>query len=406
MGKILFLSYVSGVPSKNFGGSNHVIYDFIYNVKQNEYEFDFLSASSIINNLTADKLKNAKNSLSRFKKFTYDLYYMNSIYRNIVKRDFYMPYHFFRKNRFIRKHIINDKYDIIHSHDSVGLSFINNKNTAAKIMTIHSVSPLSKELTNQIKNKLIKEKYFKELRKKEKVSYEQADVVTFPSNAVRRAYLRNMEIEKEKDFRIIYNGIDVDKIMRDPFRKPRHMEDFWKNSVDLILLSVASHTKHKRIDIALEAVRELVHVHKLNVRFVNIGVGNLTGYLKNLAKEYQIEESVKFLGQIDNSEVLNWMKTSDVLLHVSERVVFDLVVLEAMACGLCVVASNEGGNKEIITNGINGYLLEQYDASYIAQALLKADRNRVRENAYRTIHKFSIKKKANEYYELYREFSV
>jgi len=50
----------------------------------------------------------------------------------------------------------------------------------------------------------------------------------------------------------------------------------------------------------------------------------------------------------------------------SERVVFDMVILEALASGLPIIASDEGGNREIISDGKNGYLLKNNSAKHIA----------------------------------------
>ena len=76
----------------------------------------------------------------------------------------------------------------------------------------------------------------------------------------------------------------------------------------------------------------------------------MTKDLKELTQKFKIEENVKFLGKIDNEDVLKLLKVTDVFFMASEKVIFDIIVLEALACGACCVISNEGGNKEIINN--------------------------------------------------------
>ena len=74
-----------------------------------------------------------------------------------------------------------------------------------------------------------------------------------------------------------------------------------------------------------------------------------------------------------------------------------------MACGLCVVASNNGGNKEVITNEYDGYLVDSVDPNKIADLILKAQSERINKNAQKTIQKYSLNNYVKAYSELYSE---
>jgi len=65
------------------------------------------------------------------------------------------------------------------------------------------------------------------------------------------------------------------------------------------------------------------------------------------------------------------MRVCDFLIMPSERVVFDMVILEALASGLCVIASEEGGNIEIIQEGINGYFIKDFTSSEILAKIIE-----------------------------------
>jgi glycosyltransferase involved in cell wall biosynthesis len=85
----------------------------------------------------------------------------------------------------------------------------------------------------------------------------------------------------------------------------------------------------------------------------------------------------------------------------SEKVIFDLVVLEALASGACCVVSNDGGNKEIIKDGVNGFLIDADDIESSAKKILSINPESVKENAVKTAKQFSVRKMVESYFEVY-----
>jgi hypothetical protein len=79
------------------------------------------------------------------------------------------------------------------------------------------------------------------------------------------------------------------------------------------------------------------------------------------------KESVKLLEHIPYSDVIRLMKVCDYFLLTSRNVIFDLVVIEALASGMCVYVSDDGRNREIINDGINGYLLQTNNEYLVAK---------------------------------------
>ena len=400
---LLFLNYLEGVPNPDFGGPNHVIYDFLNNYKEDNFNFDFLSYGAYITQINYLNLSSSSQFMLGTKKVTLGLYYRNSLFRAIVSNDYYKPFHFWKHNYFFDKHFPRKGYDIIHAHDSIGLSFTKKCNNSKRIMTIHHHIPYSLDMTLSIKNRLIKQKIFNNLRNRESLAYELSDVVTFPSLAVKDFYLDEIKPKNERDIRIIYNGIDIDKINSIAKSDFKRILPSQASEYDLIVMSVASHGKNKNLDLALKTIGEIVHLYKRNVLFINCGLGNQTNELKNLSVRLGIDKNVFFLGALTNKEVIGLMKACDIFLHLSDKVVFDLVILEALACGLCVVASNNGGNKEVITNEYDGYLVDSIDPRKIADLILNAQRERVGKNALKTIQKYSLNNYVKAYSELYTE---
>jgi glycosyltransferase involved in cell wall biosynthesis len=90
-----------------------------------------------------------------------------------------------------------------------------------------------------------------------------------------------------------------------------------------------------------------------------VGDGPLRHVVMDKAKEMNLEPFVHFPGNVDRVEELLW--ESHVYVHSATYEPFGLVLLEAMAAGLPVVALDGRGNRELIVDGQNGYLLNQGD---------------------------------------------
>ncbi|ASA25260.1 glycosyltransferase family 4 protein [Paenibacillus donghaensis] len=97
--------------------------------------------------------------------------------------------------------------------------------------------------------------------------------------------------------------------------------------------------------------------------------------LKRLARKQRV--SVSFLGSIGHEEIHRLYQAADCFVCPSQRhEAFGLVNVEAMACGLPVIASSNGGIREIISSGHNGYLIEHYrEPQPFARRLLALARN-------------------------------
>lgn len=96
-----------------------------------------------------------------------------------------------------------------------------------------------------------------------------------------------------------------------------------------------------------------------------MGSGRLEQSLKTLAQELGVENSVRFLGQVPNGR--RYFKAFDLFALSSDHEPFGMVLLEAMAAGVPVIATNCGGAKEVVDNP--DYLFELGDVAGLAQLL-------------------------------------
>lgn len=142
-----------------------------------------------------------------------------------------------------------------------------------------------------------------------------------------------------------------------------------------------------------------------NTMFVFAGRGELEKVLKKEALDLGIEKYVRFLGFV--ADVPKFLNTLDVFTLPSLAEVFPLSVLEAMAHGLPLVVTNVGGNREIIEDGVSGYIVQAADHEALADkivCLLKDKKlaQEIGERARETVQaKFSLEAMLSSYDQLY-----
>lgn len=123
--------------------------------------------------------------------------------------------------------------------------------------------------------------------------------------------------------------------------------------------------EEKGIDLFLDVAAELLK-YRENVAFIIIGDGPLKPLLEARAEDLGISEKVLFLGY--RVDVVRWLKGLDVYLFTSKIEGFGMVLVEAMAAGVPVVAAHiKGAVPEIIENYVNGVFVEGGDPGELAR---------------------------------------
>ena len=132
------------------------------------------------------------------------------------------------------------------------------------------------------------------------------------------------------------------------------------------LLVVARLVSWKGLEHVLDAVESLSDRFQLAI----VGEGpDLTLLERRVANSALLRSRVAFTGRLSPNQVQSEMRTSDILILMSLYEGLSHVLVEAMDAGLAIVASDNPGNRELITNGDNGVLLAWGDSVGLAQAL-------------------------------------
>ncbi len=115
--------------------------------------------------------------------------------------------------------------------------------------------------------------------------------------------------------------------------------------------------------VALDVFRRIRE--RVRARFVVVGDGPDREAVERQASEYGLEADVAFLGEQDDTVAL--LSVSDLFLLPSIQESFGLAALEAMACGVPVVASKVGGLPEIVEDGVTGFACGPDDLECMAE---------------------------------------
>jgi glycosyltransferase involved in cell wall biosynthesis len=157
-------------------------------------------------------------------------------------------------------------------------------------------------------------------------------------------------------------------------------------------------------------VAEMVVSKRRDVAFVSLGYGKLNNdLLLNVSPE--TKSRLFFLGKIDNPE--DYVKSFDIGLLLNDtrhgKEGISNSIMEYMATGLPVIATNAGGTPELVEEGFSGFLVPAFDYEFVAQKILYLidnEKKRV-EMGHRgreiIFEKFSLFRMGKEYIKLYSE---
>ncbi len=164
----------------------------------------------------------------------------------------------------------------------------------------------------------------------------------------------------------------------------------------------------KGLDVLLTAFQQLLkHRPTREVCLQLIGEGPLRDELIRLAVRLDIARHVQFVGQTD--QVMECLQQADIFVLPSRAEGLSNALLEAMACGLPVIASDIPGNNDVVAHTHNGLLFAADDSNSLAQLLaLLLDRPALRERlgkaARETVERnYSLNSVADRYIDLYHD---
>jgi phosphatidylinositol alpha-1,6-mannosyltransferase len=123
---------------------------------------------------------------------------------------------------------------------------------------------------------------------------------------------------------------------------------------------------HQRVIEAMVAVRKA----EPEARYVIVGDGDGRVALQALAERLSLGDTVRFLGRVDDNDVVALYRSADAFVMPSVKEGFGIVFVEAAACGLPVIAGNRDGSVDALADGAIGRLIDPLSQDNLAKAMI------------------------------------
>jgi glycosyltransferase involved in cell wall biosynthesis len=241
--------------------------------------------------------------------------------------------------------------------------------------------------------RLQKNKFIRMLQRQ---AFINASQITSVSSEIRKILVEKYGVEPCK-ISVIPNGYNSNLPLASKVKKVDKSNEY------IIFVGRLSYPKDPE---TLLSAFEMVHkVHpKVNLCFV--GEGKLRSRLENFSRKHNLSESVEFKGKISHNETLNLISNSSIFVISSLEEGLPNVLVEAMACGKPVIASNVGGIPELIVNNVNGILVPSQSVESMAKSIEQLLSNsqlqmKMGQAALRSVKDYSWSKIAEDYQKIY-----
>lgn len=214
------------------------------------------------------------------------------------------------------------------------------------------------------------------------------DQVQVNSRAVAE-HVHRWEGVPERRLQVVYNGIDLDamrvtRAMGEPVRQRLDLQEG-----QLLVGNLSGLRRVKRLDLFIRAAEMAVQSHS-HLRFVIVGEGDQRPEIEELIRKGGLEGVITLAGT--QEDVRPWLAAMDIGVLCSDAEGFSNSLLEYMAAGLPIIATDVGGNREALEGA--GVLIRPDDPESLAEAIgsftLKSTRDRLGAAALQAVKRYDL----------------
>ncbi len=271
--------------------------------------------------------------------------------------------------------------DLVHATAQTLAPAIYLKNIKKFIVTVHDLAPIV--YPSEINDLSMNLQYSLTTR-----ALQRADRIIADSHFTQDELLRLTDLEEDM-IDVVHLGVDHE--LYRPMERSICKERFGLDSGEKHILVVSSNLEHKRTDLA-KKIFEHIHAERGDVKLIKAGYGEaLEG------------EGIISVGRIPEEEMPILFNASDAYLHTSEYEGFGLPLLEAMSCGVPVIASNNASIPEVV--GDSGFLFNSrnLEISEISDEICRLIDCGLDESAVERSNQFSWAKTAEDTLKVYEK---
>ena len=321
------------IPWMTFGGAETLIYNYCREIKD-EFNITFVTG-----------LQSNNEWEYKFKKITPYIYHLSNLFSD---KKLYLE--------FISNYIYTRNINVLH--------IIHNGFTFEMLEELRRRHARLRVVVTMFNDRV---EYFGESAKYEKY----IDIFVTDNKKVAHHY---KELLPKKDVKVISNGINCyDEFNPELYDRDKERASLNLESKDLAVFFVGRLSSEKNPDVFIKAAKNIINTRKIkNVKFFIIGDGpmkvTVEEGLKNMTKN-----QIEYLGY--KSNVANYFSAADIFVLPSSIEGFPLSILEAMAMGVAVIASDVGAVAEVVEKGKQGVIVKPGSVKEITEAIVRLSQN-------------------------------
>lgn len=266
---------------------------------------------------------------------------------------------------YLRKHIPNERFDVIHAHDVLSMLAISLM-PQKKVLTLHGY--FARENIEFVKDKKNRETIYPILFQLEKDAMKLADYVVTVDQRLKDYVTSELNYSSDR-IEVMHNAVDTDGFSPVTEEQQRALKRSLGFNAESFVVMVPRRLVEKNG--VLYAVRAMKYLKKENMQMIVAGDGPERS---QITKEAEGDRRIHLAGTIPHDRIAPYYKMADIILIPSItshgiQEATSLSMLEGMACGKVVICSNIGGMREIIQNMKTGILTEEKQPEEIAKTI-------------------------------------
>jgi len=192
-------------------------------------------------------------------------------------------------------------------------------------------------------------------------------------------FKKNLPKNLQNNVLRLNNAIDFNRFSH----KERNLQSFDRLTIKLV--SIGSLIEIKNHLFLIDVINILNNKGTMSFNLIIIGEGPMRPVIEDRINEYKMQERIRLIGLTDDVE--EYLKEADLYVYSCIKEGFGLTLIEAMASGLPVVCLDGGGNRDIIVEGKNGFMIHEQDPELFADKIMELIENK---ELYNSMSEFSV----------------
>jgi glycosyltransferase involved in cell wall biosynthesis len=321
---------------------------------------------------------------------------------NIIYLDYSFQLRLFKKNLIniedYKKLVIDFQPDIIHSNlylaELVSREYV--WKNASYFSHVHdNIIQLQKFSLKTLVNKTLFTNFYEKIRIVKKYKQTKTNFICI-SNETTNFIKDNLSEKLNKRTFLLPNAIDLSRFSLSA-KKIKSKEKFQ-------LISIGSLALRKNHIFLIDVVHFLIK-NGISIHLTILGEGIERKKIEQKIDELKLKKHITLTGNV--SDIVSYLNDADLYVHSATSEPFGLVLLEAMASGLPVIALDGKGNRDFIIDDHNGYLINEFSVSKMGNKIIEILHNedtfhRISKNAIETSKKYAMSEYVDKLISIYK----